>query len=449
MKRILARNQAKQAMKLLHISSVAKRALTLEELREAIALEPYQSSLVSHNLPNDMEIILRSCCGFVFADEEEQTVHFMHHSVKKFLFSKSMGPDVCTFSQSNLDKELGLLCMTYLNLDCFQRQLAKAGNAALSNIDPIGIPQVVLPKNSLSKKLALLLLRGESRTKPKTTYDLRCQLHDAYGLSKTSYSERDFANGQFRFLAYARSFWIHHVPMLDDASDAKSWHLFCNCVNGADSMIERPWKSFEQQVTTPGLKWLDELSSEFRWVWINKHSALLKCIESYGTDNISTEARDQMFLKSAELGHLEFVKILASSNKIQSLTLNQALHDAAKRCHIEMVEPLLFLGADGNRVLQWAAVATDLEAVESLLVAGVNVNGSNNSPDTRTPLQVAAQAGHIEIVRRLLAAGANVDATGGNDGIDNLTPLYAAAEGGHTHIVETLLAAGANVDYWR
>ena len=57
-----------------------------------------------------------------------------------------------------------------------------------------------------------------------------------------------------------------------------------------------------------------------------------------------------------------------------------------------------------------------------------------------TPLHLAAQAGHLSIVRRLLRAGAAVDAAG-----CGATPLHRAAYNGLTDVCAALLSAGASV----
>jgi ankyrin repeat protein len=56
-----------------------------------------------------------------------------------------------------------------------------------------------------------------------------------------------------------------------------------------------------------------------------------------------------------------------------------------------------------------------------------------------TLLHVAAHAGHLPLVRTLLAAGADANA-----GYDQGTPLHAA--GGHTELLGLLLEAGADVN---
>ncbi|MCJ1382729.1 hypothetical protein MMC17_005842, partial [Xylographa soralifera] len=74
-----------------------------------------------------------------------------------------------------------------------------------------------------------------------------------------------------------------------------------------------------------------------------------------------------------------------------------------------------------------------------------NVNWNQRNEDGKTGLQVAAEEGHIEVVKKLLTAEADVNAAAA--ATDNgRTALQAAAEGGHIEVVEKLLAAKANVN---
>ena len=54
-----------------------------------------------------------------------------------------------------------------------------------------------------------------------------------------------------------------------------------------------------------------------------------------------------------------------------------------------------------------AAASGDLETISRLIVKGLNINDADY--DGRTPLHLACQAGHAEVVQFLLENGANVN----------------------------------------
>eukprot|EP00198_Chlamydomonas_reinhardtii_P002555 XP_001691891.1 predicted protein [Chlamydomonas reinhardtii] len=92
---------------------------------------------------------------------------------------------------------------------------------------------------------------------------------------------------------------------------------------------------------------------------------------------------------------------------------------ASQRGHVELVQLLLSrAGGEG----------------------GVDVNAANSSGVT--PLRVAAAQGHADVVAALLAAGAAPDLADK----DAFTPLYVACARSHLEVVRLLLAAGAPAD---
>jgi hypothetical protein len=58
------------------------------------------------------------------------------------------------------------------------------------------------------------------------------------------------------------------------------------------------------------------------------------------------------------------------------------------------------------------------------------------------PLHLAANEGHLEIVKLLIDNGADVN----GDSIANLTPLHGAALAGHTEVAAFLIEKGAQID---
>jgi ankyrin repeat protein len=73
-------------------------------------------------------------------------------------------------------------------------------------------------------------------------------------------------------------------------------------------------------------------------------------------------------------------------------------------------------------------------------LTGRNINKKDDNGDTR--LYLAARAGSIGDVRKLLRAGADPNIANGR----GLTPLHQAAYWGETEIVELLLKSGAKAD---
>ncbi|CAI5728881.1 unnamed protein product [Hyaloperonospora brassicae] len=70
------------------------------------------------------------------------------------------------------------------------------------------------------------------------------------------------------------------------------------------------------------------------------------------------------------------------------------------------------------------------------------VNATSNGTSKATPLVLAAQEGHIECVRVLLANGARVD----SGDKQKKTPLILAVKNGHTRVAAVLINGGANVN---
>jgi len=116
-------------------------------------------------------------------------------------------------------------------------------------------------------------------------------------------------------------------------------------------------------------------------------------------------------------------------------------------CH-DLMKQLLPHGADveardgtGETALINAASRGLTEAVEILLNAGANIE-ARTKIEEKTALLLAADEGHVNIVRVLIAWRSNVNARD-NDG---KTALIVAAARGHADIVQLLLQHGADVN---
>ncbi|XP_026090487.1 histone-lysine N-methyltransferase EHMT1-like isoform X6 [Carassius auratus] len=85
----------------------------------------------------------------------------------------------------------------------------------------------------------------------------------------------------------------------------------------------------------------------------------------------------------------------------------------------------------------------ELQKVLLMLVDGIDPNFKMESQNKRTPLHVAAEAGHQEVCHMLVQAGANLDMCDE----DQRTPLMEACENNHLDTVRYLLRAGAIVSH--
>lgn len=94
----------------------------------------------------------------------------------------------------------------------------------------------------------------------------------------------------------------------------------------------------------------------------------------------------------------------------------------------------------GNTALHIASFKGHTEIAAQLLACGVAVNNAQNQHNNITPLLLAAQNGHYDICKLLIAKEADVDQIM----LEGFSPLFAACQNGHYEIAELLLQKGAN-----
>ncbi|REJ81999.1 MAG: ankyrin repeat domain-containing protein [Acidobacteria bacterium] len=160
------------------------------------------------------------------------------------------------------------------------------------------------------------------------------------------------------------------------------------------------------------------------------------------------EARDSqgvpLLLQALYHRQTQIAELLAERRRPGTLTV----HEAAALGRIERLRELLDGDADahlawshdGFTALHLAAFFAREEAVALLLEHGAAVGFASRNGMHVHPLHSAAAVGNVPICRRLLAAGAAVDAR--QEG--GFTPLMSAALAGNLELLELLLEHGAD-----
>ena len=114
------------------------------------------------------------------------------------------------------------------------------------------------------------------------------------------------------------------------------------------------------------------------------------------------------------------------------------LFDACRKNNVDQADELLRKPLNPNVLEEDDPMDDFFETERDLIEEALGMLSSN--PRGVTALHVAAEKGHVEVVRLLLEAGAKQDAVDSN----GATALHRAAKRGHSEVVRLLLEAGAD-----
>lgn len=143
-----------------------------------------------------------------------------------------------------------------------------------------------------------------------------------------------------------------------------------------------------------------------------------------------------------ELGTDSLLRILSEPNVKTSNDIiyfaERGDSNGVKRMIEERIDVIKTRGMDGFTPLHHACNRGHVQITSMLLVAGMDVDCTNNTGET--PLHLATYMGHLLIVEQLLDCGANINARN----CYGETALFYASRKGYPALVRLLLQRGAN-----
>ena len=131
---------------------------------------------------------------------------------------------------------------------------------------------------------------------------------------------------------------------------------------------------------------------------------------------------EQLMLE-IDRGNLTKVRVLLASGVPADTSMDSgqktALMLAAERGHVSVAKELILHGADPNGTskllgftpLMAAAAWGQADVITLLISAGADVDARTVTANAVSAIDIAQKRGHVEVVRRLLAAGATLPAT--------------------------------------
>ena len=457
--------------------AVAKRPLTLPELREAISIEPLQKLWNPMALVNDMRKVIAGCNHLIVVDEEAQTAHFTHGSAKRYILEHSIKqhgrsnpvgqalPLQPFINKSQAEQHAGAICITYMKLPDFEKRLVRT---AAKSVGASAISATViesLDPTSSTNRLALRLLKSVS-----DGHDM--PLGELFNHTQTVIPPPPI---EHHFLAYATRFWLWHTGQIG-GSDAKGlrklWRgLVSDIVEEQSEISNVPW-------TPDDLKYGS--GTVTAWVIDQGHFELAKLLAE-------TKRADNLFYHAMSRDKMTFFELCLTSGSMSLQVLSHGLILTSVLGRVDMARSLLQAGASPSVELEpdnwsrcpksinpqitpdsvwivssnnggWYELRKDSHArAERARLSRMRMNRNTRRAPPRlrgfpplpvsdnynnaTALLIAAYYGHRDIVQLLLHRN---DADVNYENAVGSSALSFATYQGHDLIVDDLVAAGAS-----
>lgn len=243
------------------------RPMTLQELREALAVVPADPTWDPRKQINDIHHALSSCGSLVTVAEEEHTVHLVHQSVAQFLLESKETAD-WNFTQLNTDLRLGEVCVTYLSYNVFGQNLSTSVVPKLSTAQsPKTVARNTLANAGLPQHLARVFMKSQL----KSGADIRKTLAET-GRNRG----QQHIPEAFEFLKYASQHWLLHTKHIGESCVTfQLWKALLLSKFGVDGLTWAPNELDPDQIQVDDEPNKFSLPAPATWAIAHSHMPLL------------------------------------------------------------------------------------------------------------------------------------------------------------------------------
>lgn len=465
----------------------ARRHLTTNELRVALAVQPGTTSM-EENAQYDDQLLIEVCAGLVTVESEGSIIRLVHYTTQEYFEQRRHS----TFPTAETD--IAIACLTYLCYDDYDTTVREDCPCCRAwdsdEDDPRNQTRNRLLQDYASnywgeharegwipevEKLTLAFLdQGEkvalsadfikfSEVLPSHLLDYREEFPDRGILVKniafwiSAYFELEKIFDFFRVKGFnvdvKIGFCIHQIKFggigftllhyFAHMGHTKMVQLLLDNGASVDARVEHPKliHSYGHNLTP-----LMSAANE-------GHVTIVQLLLDNGADiEAKTEFDDTALLLAVQQGYETIVELLLRNGaRSDGETPNgmRALRNGAIDGNIRIVQLLLkqcpniqVRDSSGDSMLHVAAWNGQLEMARYLLEQGADLEARNGRGET--PLHRGLCSKRLETVQYLLEQGADIEAED-NDGC---TPLHSATKWGFEMMVRHLIEQGANAERW-
>ena len=410
----------------------AKRPLQVDELKEAAAFSPDDTAWDEDKVL-DEELMLESCRGLVTKDEVDRTVRFAHHTVQQHLTTSKTDVHNNLFKIDIAEAEVlaGRLCVGYLLFSDFETQMTRG----TPKFRPTG---VFAPGGPLQLPTSLGI--------DKTLVDLPYKFHkrtpgiESANCDHTKYVQSKFGakdvlptslKDKYHFLSYAIEYWEPHTRWYPTVTEE----------------FRRPLRHLVLE---------KDLAFNFRPWGPNQHTGPFGCTACPNLNgSVPSEKSRELPLASLihyalEVGNPALIMIVPMLEKYLEQE-EEILAIACKYGRTQMVKALLEgrnVDQINKDIIEIAAELGHLELLRYLL----QFPGCAVQKHDTDALCLAACNGSLAIIESLFECGVDLNAEISLEKLPLCIPsplerkaLNIAASGGHANTVRLLLDKGAKI----